>query len=403
VCAFSYAKGSQPDVVHGYIFSFLVVAGNLLMNEVCNFVAHAVGFQHNDYAEVFYTLLYLGACTINVVADLWITAVVTYRQAAGMHMPTADGVPLTDLSLHELFESFAMQKALGLQTWKYNFPPSFLFPFILEPLVTLVIMRHLMKLLVRSHSELTDRQCEKALAIMAPMNMARYGDVILNVTLSTLCLFFPAGFFLKMFVALALSHLYLIVLDTYRVLRCVPSFCYSSHVIDRCAQLLLGVPCGFILLAVVVKSNCASGQEAMSGMFCVRDRNLILRMCAAFIIHLLLYGLAHWAVVAVCERCWSSSHEKAVQSFAEVAAKTPSSWFTANPVHCLRSHFMHGHSPPCVYNRPGYEHLLRANPAIACYFEEKVQLVEDKEGGNEETALKGISSPETEEVDKKMR
>jgi len=44
------------------------------------------------------------------------------------------------------------------------------------------------------------------------------------------------------------------------------------------------------------------------------------------------------------------------------------SWFTANPVHCLRSKFVHKHEPHASFWVSGKEHLQNLNPDINCYF-----------------------------------
>jgi len=44
------------------------------------------------------------------------------------------------------------------------------------------------------------------------------------------------------------------------------------------------------------------------------------------------------------------------------------SWFSANPVHCLRSELIYEHQPPCNYYWSGKEHTLKENEEIGCYF-----------------------------------
>ena len=44
------------------------------------------------------------------------------------------------------------------------------------------------------------------------------------------------------------------------------------------------------------------------------------------------------------------------------------SWFTANPIYCLRSQYIYQHNPPCVFCIPGKEHLIETNEEIGLYF-----------------------------------
>lgn len=367
ISAFTYAHGDEPDAWAKIFLTLLVIVGNQVMYQVCSMVAYMAGFKFKDYVEAYYTLLYSATCLINVLVDLFITAVLAYRQMVGLGVPTVDGGLLSDLkSYHDIFDASSMQRSLGIQNWLYCFPGVFLIPFIIEPVVTLMLMRHLMQLLVRAHAELTTRQAQVALTPFVPMDMGRYADILLNVLLATISLFFASGFYLKIFLALAGSHVFVIIYDHYRVLRCVPAFYYASDLIERFSQAMLGVPCGMILVAIIIKSNCISGPRE-HGPFCVRDGHLALRAAVAFTLHILAYIFIHryvveWAVIL-------DDHKKASDDYATVAATTPASWFSRNPVHCLRSKFVHEQDPPCIFHVDGKEHLLRANPSIGCHYE----------------------------------
>merc|ERR1740121_2332630 len=165
--------------------------------------------------------------------------------AAGVH--TADGRLLGDLtSYKEIFESYPMQKALGKRLYDYCFPSTFFLPFIFEPIFSIYVPYHIMKLLLRSHAGVRGREAEKSLDFFCPMDLARYGDLVLNVILASLIFFYPAGEMLKLFLALIISHGYVYVLDKYRVLRAVPGFCFAGSSADICAQAILAIPCGFI-------------------------------------------------------------------------------------------------------------------------------------------------------------
>merc|ERR1719231_175342 len=56
------------------------------------------------------------------------------------------------------------------------------------------------------------------------------------------------------------------------------------------------------------------------------------------------------------------------ETYAACQETCPASWFSTNPVHCLRSKYLHKHSPPCHYYHPGKEHLLEVNEKIGCFY-----------------------------------
>merc|ERR1719183_2489130 len=56
-------------------------------------------------------------------------------------------------------------------------------------------------------------------------------------------------------------------------------------------------------------------------------------------------------------------------TYPEVAKSTAGSWFDVNPVHCLRSKYIHKHKPHCRFLSVGKDHLLQANPKIGVFFE----------------------------------
>merc|ERR1719203_2356075 len=63
--------------------------------------------------------------------------------------------------------------------------------------------------------------------------------------------------------------------------------------------------------------------------------------------------------------------------YSDMSISLAASWFSANPVHCLRSKLIHKHSPPCSFAYSGKEHLLNYNPHIGCYFRDEPADTED--------------------------
>jgi len=362
MAAFTYAHGDTPDSYATTIFTLLVVVGNQLMYQVCGYVSDSAGFMFRDNREAFYTVLYSFTCFLNIVVDIYITGLLAYRQMVGLGVHTRDGTPLADLeSPHDILEAFSMQKTLGNQIWSYNFPSTFLIPFIVEPVIAIGLFRHLMILIVGSRPDLSCRQAEKALQIFVPMDMSRYADILLNVLCCVLCFFCASGYYLRTTVALALSHLWILMYDHYRVLRCVPGFCYSSDKIDRISQAVLAVPWGLLLVALIFKSNCMSGLKEATGPMCVRDAALAGRMLLGFTCHMVVFLAVQ---IFILPRVLSRyEHVEAEEDYFSLARRLDCTWFSCNPVHCLRSKLIHNHSPHCFFWIRGREHPTNRSPS----------------------------------------
>mmetsp|Transcript_45030 Transcript_45030/g.96089 ORF Transcript_45030/g.96089 Transcript_45030/m.96089 type:complete len:1022 (-) Transcript_45030:216-3281(-) len=384
VMSFDYAYGQEPGLVAGMTFSMLVVLGNALMYVACSEVADRVGFRYLDDREVCYMLLYSFACILNVVLDLACTYLVAYQMMVGSNMRTFDGRHLREVtSFTERFETYAMQRNLAQQLWMYSFPSTFLIPFLLEPLITIYVPYKVMSLIIRSHTEFKGPKAEGYLA-STQMDLSRYADLLLNVMLVVLVFYFPGGYTIQMFLALAFSHLVIFAYDHCRVLRLIPKSEFASMKVDWWAQWFLCIPCGLLLSCACMKSNCEPGFHCWSGM------ELLCKCSAAFVCHVTLHTLVLLFVVP-----WFGLREEppSNESFKKCAQRIACSWFTSNPVHCLRSTYVYHHDPPCDFCVAGKEHLLRVNKAIGCYFSDQVAEAEDfTEGVDVPELIKRASS-----------
>jgi hypothetical protein len=55
-------------------------------------------------------------------------------------------------------------------------------------------------------------------------------------------------------------------------------------------------------------------------------------------------------------------------TYQDCSKRIACSWFSANPVYCLRSQYIYKHSPPCLFCIPGKVHLIAVNEDIGLYF-----------------------------------
>lgn len=382
VTSFSYARGERPTFMATLFFTLLVVAGNQTMYFVCRAVSEKARFRCQDTTEMTYLTLYFLACLVNFAMDMAVTSYTTYIMMVGMNARTSGGVPLEELSTLQIFESYPMQKALGHFFFWYAFPSCFLVPFICEPLFAIWLPGHIMQLLVRAHPNVVGMEAEKCLGYFCPMDLSRYSDILLNITMAVMAFLYPGSFVWKMFLVLFCSHLYIILMDHYRVLRAVPAFHFSTNASERCVQALTAIPVGLLAACTVFKYHSTlSPNLTKRSMDADPGRGVMMLAILAFTVHLVVHWSLLFWFVPMCAR----SHERSPVEYSDVSRKFPCSWFSANPVHCLRSRYLHEHTPPCNFYFLGKEHLLEANPDIGIYFEDEAAEVHEEDMSRQAT------------------
>lgn len=371
ILKFNYEGGRQPGVIYTLIFSVIVCVGNLLMAEICGRVADAIGFEFKDTRENCYMVLYLTAIALNAGLDLWTTYFMATQIMVGMDFRTEDGILLADVdSFVQKFESYALQRSMGQQLLEYAWPCTFIVPFLAEPCAVIFLFSRTFMLLVGSHPELKVWECRNWLAAL-DLELGRYADCLVNVYLATMVFLFPGGYTQWIFFYLAVSHIYIYVYDHYRVLRVVPRATFSSMNIDFCAQALLAPACGILLVAIIFKGNCMAGSY-----YCLDAAPLLSTCFFAFLAHCAIHIFLLSCLVPLFG-LREKGYRKDAKKYSEVAASEPCSWFSANPIHCLRSKFVFNHSPPCSYFMAGLESKMEVNESIGCFFKENAAVVED--------------------------
>lgn len=366
--SFNYKYGMEPHFLSSLIFSMVVVAGNAVMYVVCGEISNYISFRTIDSREVCYMMLYTFACVMNVIFDLVVTYLVAYRMMVGINMHTYDGKPLAEVhTFMERFETYAMQRELGEALWSYAFPSTFLLPFLLEPIFTIYLPFQIARLIVRSDKTFDGAFAETFLE-STNMDLSRYGDIMLNVILAVLIFFFPGGYTVQTFAALVLSHVFIYAYDSFRALRCVQTFHFADIHVDWWAQWMLSLPCGLLLACAVLKANCEDSQHCLPG------EQLIGLCVAAFLLHVALHTIA---LVYFVPLFGLREMPPTKQSYRECGERLASSFFTANPIFCLRSKYVYEHEPPCDFCVPGKEHLMRINHDIGQHFQDAAANVED--------------------------
>lgn len=359
---FNYDNGNQPGFIYGFAFSMVVVIGNAIMYEICARVSDYVGFHYRDNREACYMILYTVACTFNILLDFVTTYYIVWEMSKGLGFRSYHGTKLRDIDdFTDQFETYAIQRLLGENTYSYAFPSTFLIPFLIEPFITIYLPLKIGLIIVRSHPELVGGDAEEFLAAI-PMDMGRYADCLLDVVLAVLVLYFPGGWTWKLFFALGFCHMFIYAFDHWKVLRNIPRCTYASMDVDWWSQAMFAPCVATIGSCMIFKANCQGYG------YCVEGVWELVPLCSVFwilhcVVHLLI--LVH-VVPRFGEKVVGSGAE--TNQYEACAKETPCTWFTANPVHCLRSKYIRDDTPACMYFIAGKEHCQKVNPKVGTYF-----------------------------------
>jgi hypothetical protein len=372
VMSFNYDNGAQPPFIFAMAFTMVVVMGNAIMYEICARVSDFVGFKYRDDRESCYLILYVIACMFNVTLDFIVTFLIAWEIMKGLGFRTYHGQKLEEVEhFTDRIETYAMQRMLAENTFAYSFPATFLIPFLIEPFITIYFPLKAGELLVRTHPMITGRTSEEW--IMAwEFDMGRYGDLLLNCLLGIIIFFFPGGYTYTLFYAMAFSHVIIYAFDHWRVLMTIPAVCYASMDVDWWAQWMFAPCVATIATALVMKANCQGYG------YCIKGSTLVEAEVGAWFFHVLIHTIALKYLVPVFGLKDDPDNDpNSGKKYKEVAEELACSWFSANPIHCLRSQYVQEDKPHCCFWLPGKEHLQLVNPDIHCYFQDEEAEAED--------------------------
>eukprot|EP00746_Dinoflagellata_sp_MGD_P116440 gnl/MRDRNA2_/MRDRNA2_52285_c0_seq1.p1 gnl/MRDRNA2_/MRDRNA2_52285_c0~~gnl/MRDRNA2_/MRDRNA2_52285_c0_seq1.p1 ORF type:complete len:231 (+),score=25.34 gnl/MRDRNA2_/MRDRNA2_52285_c0_seq1:27-695(+) len=155
---------------------------------------------------------------------------------------------------------------------------------------------------------------------------------------------------------------------------------------EAMTQRLISVPCA--VLGSTFAYNAADQgvfvpKEERAGHYMTASRVCILVFAGHIVVHnMLLLLLPSFAkdvpnsirLIKDAPTKENSNGRETDVTYTACQETCPASWFSTNPVHCLRSKYLHKHSPPCHYYLPGKEHLLEVNPEIGCHYHAAKQM-----------------------------
>merc|ERR1719162_1573650 len=203
---------------------------------------------------------------INVLLDMVVTYYVALKVMIGLDFRTYDGTRIADIDVFtEQFETYAMQRSLAENSYRYAWPSTILVPFLLEPFVTVLIPFQIGKLIIRTHREVTG-QCAEAYIAAFDFDLGRYADILLNVFLGILIFYFPGGYTWSLFYGMFISHIVIYAFDHWRIINVIPAVKIVSNEVDWWSQMMLIPCCSLILSCLVFKANCESYAN-----YCMQD------------------------------------------------------------------------------------------------------------------------------------
>ncbi|CAE8666487.1 unnamed protein product [Polarella glacialis] len=366
MASFSYANGDEPGEFSEGIFVCLVVASQIGLFVVSSLGAKHAAFHNEDQTQKAYTVLYNAALILNLVMDIALQAVLSYLQMVGVGAHVADGRLMGSLtSIQEIFESYPIQKSVGKLLFKYCWPCTFLVPFLAEPFVAMWLPWMTAKMLIGANPKIKGENAEKAFEL-GEMEQGRYADIIFNVILVTCIPFISPAYIALTFGALIVSHLYIYGFDQFKSLRYVRKFNFSGPEVHWLGMQLFAIPCSILAVGLLFKANQMSGTNVVGSGYLQGYR-----LGAACLGVMVLHFVVHLSVLEFFVRGYGTSTDpgaKNTESYAITARACPATYFSTNPVHCLRSRYIFAHNPPQALYVPGKEYLMKANPSIGAYY-----------------------------------
>jgi hypothetical protein len=152
---FNYDNGAELPGYYSIIFTIVVCGGNATMYVVCDICCDIIGFRYKDTKQKCYMLMYLAACMVNAFSDMAVTYYPASKTMIGLDFRTYHGERLSEIdTFTEQFETYAMQRSLGENTYAYAWPSTFFLCFVSESLVTIWIPHYIGKIVVRTHPEI---------------------------------------------------------------------------------------------------------------------------------------------------------------------------------------------------------------------------------------------------------
>lgn len=320
--------------------------------------ARRASFHYASHVERTHVILLTAALVLCVVLVISLEVRMRYQTLVSNGARSAEGQLIGSMTnFEDIFETFMMQKSLGELLWGYCFPSTFLIPFVAELVASHWLRQHLGRMLVGANPKFRGLNAVKAMGL-SEMEQGRYADLVFNVLLATCVPFLAPAYMHMTFLALIFSHAYIYCYDQVRVLRYVVRFHSSSPEVHDLAMRLLAVPTGLLLGAAVFKVNQMTGSLQLSSGI-LRGSRLLAAVVMAVVGHVLVH---RWALAIIFSRirgprlfagdAIGARHAKHGAGYEATAELYPATYFSVNPVHCLRSRYLLAEKPHQTFYSP---------------------------------------------------
>lgn len=365
------------------LLGLLAVPGNQIVYYTCAMIAEKAGFRNQEKTHTFNVCLYTFAVFVNIVVDLALLLILAH----GYIQDQASGLDATATIRNPSF-----QHALFIQLVGYLYPGTLLAPYLFEPIPMNIAPYYLGKWMVRSALHVTRYEAEQCL-VCPPFDLLRYGDITINVMLVIMCFFLTAQALWWVFMWLFISLAVIYAWDHYRFLRQTQRTQFASDKMEVCSQYITAFPCALLAAAFVFKWY--GGDEIMES-FDIHikkdwrtewkdiNHNVWSVAIGAFLVHIVF----HFFILAFIVPLFIPAQSPRDAPYRDCAANKACNWWNANPVHCLRSKFIHQHDPPHIYHVYGKEYLHMKNDKLHMFYECKTFK-------EETTFLEGLKSAES--------
>jgi len=313
------------------------------------FVASSAGadmacYRYEEERQSKYVQFYNGALLLNLFMDIVLQSYLSYKMLTEQKAHTSKGQLLDELTTYqEILESYPMQRTLGKYLLKYCWPSTFLYPFLSQPILVQWLAYNVGKLLVRSNTSLRGVMAAKAMEL-GEMSQGRYADILFNIALVALVPFIAPAYMHQVLIYFLISHIYIYLYDHWKVLRCVVRFQFTRPEVHKLAMQLFALPVSFLAGALVFKANQLRRQQFSESTPPMSSSTLLPVVVGVMLLH----GLVHYLIVEmICRFFWTACVRKdSNASYAATVAHFRATYFSTNPLHCLRSKYVLGHDPP---------------------------------------------------------
>lgn len=368
----SDVNGMTQGGMQGTLLGLLVVICNQIIYAIIGKIADKCGFRGHDSHQTFYVVGYTFAVFVNTIIDLMVILLLAqgYSVEQAMEMQVASD---STLSTKSIAENPSLQKAIYEQYIAYIFPSCLLLPYILEPIGSGFLFL-LMQWIVRSRREVSEKEAEAKLAC-PPFDLARYGDILINVMLCVGTMAFTYRDLWKIFFCLTISLMWIYFWDSVRFLRFSSRGSFVSGDLDETACWLSAAPCAILAGCLVFRAYAQKSGDGygfmesifkevghhaggITNMLITRDTIPVVMFCA-----MAFHMFVHYQVLKRYLPEWTKVHvEHDLEvPYEEKAQEIACNWFNANPMYCLRSKYFYKHSTPCMNFSIGKEHILKVN------------------------------------------